>query len=156
MQLHELSHMVGAGTSLLMEEGNHQHFLPGKDSSRTVGTSGGSDSAVEGNRAHGWPRFRLCLCGHSMVFLPLSQVAPLAPLEIPLLHFPRDLDMKQTKSIYTCGRSRPWDAPPGQSEEAIREVWNLSPRSGRMGRGEKWAALVGCGREGHQWGAHCL
>lgn len=79
MQLHELSHMVGAGTSLLMEEGNHQHFLTGKDSSRTVGTSGGSDSAVEGNGAHGWPKFRLCLCGHSMVFLPLSQVARLAP-----------------------------------------------------------------------------
>lgn len=43
--------MVGAGTSLLMEEGNHQHFFPVKDSSQTVGTSGGSDSAVEGNWA---------------------------------------------------------------------------------------------------------
>lgn len=158
--------MVGAGASLLMEEANHQHFLTGKDNSRTVDTTGGSNSVVEGDRACEQPRLGLCLCGHSMVFLPLSQIAPLNPIarfvpwKSPYFTLTETWIGSKQKSINSWGRSQPWDAPRGQFEEARREFWKLSPRGGRVGRevcssGGLWRRGSPVGGEGHQWEAHC-
>lgn len=73
-----------------------------------------------------------CLC--RCLGLLLLLLSLLLSLGNPLTSLSRRPGYEANKSIYSYGRSRPWDAPHGQSEEANREVWKLSPRSGRLGR----------------------
>lgn len=120
MKPHELFCLVGAGTSLLTEGGNDQHFVPGKGSNRTVGTvqeitlllreARPMDSQGSGCACVAIVQ---CLC-HCLKFL----LSLASSLEILLLHSPTDLDMKQVKTINSSGRNWLWDAPHRQFEEA--------------------------------------
>lgn len=128
---------------MLVEKGNHQHFLPGEGSSQTVmeeptpfvvteptGRQGSVSATAPGCSS----------CSHCSV----------CRLDIPLVHSSRDLSVKQTKGIYSSWRNQPRDAPSEQPEEAKREVWKLTQER----QDGKRAALVACGGRCHQRGAH--
>lgn len=65
----------GGSWNLLVEKGNHQHFLPGEGSSQAVDSDGGTDSTIRGDRAHRQTRFSFCHCPRLLLLLPLLNLS---------------------------------------------------------------------------------